>query len=135
VTSGSQNFRIFAGDSATLDVAITNPDGTEFNPAEAGNYVWIMTRDPSNYDAAAIIKVLGDGISTISGGVSITLSPTDTDVAPGPYAHLLRVWDGPDVAVVMVGTAIIRPAAVMTAPPEMMQSPQHARRIALEASV
>jgi hypothetical protein len=96
VTTSSQNFRAFAGDTCTLDITLTNPDGTIFNPAEAGSYVWIATRDPTNYDAAAIIKTSLDngGITTISGGIAVTLSNTDTDLPAGPYAHLLRVWDG-----------------------------------------
>jgi hypothetical protein len=136
VTARNQDFKLYQGDSLTLEVALTNADGTDYNPLEAQAMTWILTREPSEFASAGIVKTLPDGgISTISGGIAITISASDTQgLALGPWLHQLRASDAADVAVMMEGTAIIR-RAIATSPPLEGLLAQPARSIALRGSV
>jgi hypothetical protein len=138
MTATPQDFKVHCGDSTVLDVALSNMDGTPLVIDDSVTLRWVMTRSPSIEAAAAVSKTFPGEISTVSGGVSIPLLSGDTaGLALGPWRHELRLWNGPDVCTLMVGTAVIERAAKMSPPgaqPAQQAQAMHRNRIALVAS-
>jgi hypothetical protein len=112
VTIRNQNVKINRGDSVTIFVAVTNADGTSFDPTANAVFKWRLTNNAYDLDEEALIrKDLGSGISLVTSpikGVNISLSDLDTTLPPGFYYHELKVWDNVDTTTVMTGLVILK---------------------------
>ncbi len=114
MTDTNQNFKVYRGDSHSMRVALTQADGNPYDPASGVTVRWRLAKSRyANDSEALILKEIDNGITGYAGGVEITLTKEDTDLAPGLYYHELKVEDGADVATAMTGNAVIMPAAKM----------------------
>jgi hypothetical protein len=112
MTIRNQTVKVNRGDTVTLFVALTNADGTPFDPSVSVVMKWRLAKTSHTpEDKALVRKSLGDGLTLVTEspkGVNIALSAGDTDFFPGLYYHELKIWDGNDVTTAMTGTFIIR---------------------------
>jgi hypothetical protein len=114
VTVRNQNVKVYRGNSAVLSVAVTQADGSPYDPTLGAQFRYRMALTSHADDSEAFIqKYLGSGIASITGGVSITLGPDDTDFDPGVYYHELQVTDGSDKSTAMTGAFVIKKAVRM----------------------
>lgn len=117
MTLRNQDVKINRGDTALLFVALTNADGTPFDPTANAVMKWRMVDTSHDLDIDAHIrKDLGSGITVVTSpvkGANIALSKEDTNLPPGIYYHELKVWDANDVITTTSGAFIIRRAVVM----------------------
>lgn len=111
MTIRNQTVKVNRGDTALLFVALTQADGTPFDPTINAVIKWRLARTShTSEDMAMVRKSLSSGIATVTSpikGVNITLKAEDTDFFPGLYYHELKVWDV-DVFTAMTGTFIIK---------------------------
>lgn len=118
MTIRNQDVKVNRGDSYVVFVALTNADGTPYDPASAVVMKWRMVDTSHDLDINAHIrKDLGSGIDIVTSpvkGANITLSKTDTDLPPGNYYHELKAWDVNDVTTTTSGAFIVRHAIQMT---------------------
>src|SRR5882724_11457611 len=112
MTIRNQTVKVNRGDTALLFVALTQADGTPFDPSINAVIKWRLARTSHTSENMALVrKSLGSGIATVTSpikGVNITLKAEDTDFFPSLYYHELKVWDGVDVFTAMTGTFIIK---------------------------
>lgn len=114
MTAVNQNFKCYAGNSHVIHVALTQADGSPFDPTIGATLRWRMTQFPWDDTKSVVQKEWGNGIASASdGGINITMSSTDMDLKPGLYYHELKVWDGDDVNTALVGYIVIKPSAQM----------------------
>lgn len=117
MTIRNQDVKVNRGDTALLFVALTNADGTPFDPTANAVIKWRMVDTSHDLDIDAHIrKDLGSGIMVVTTpvkGVNIELSKEETNLPPGIYYHELKVWDANDVTTTTSGAFIIRKAVVM----------------------
>lgn len=117
MTLRNQDVKVNRGDTALLFVALTNADGTPFDPTANAVMKWRMVDTSHDLDMDAHIrKDLGSGITIVSApikGANIALSKEDTNLPPGIYYHELKVWDVNDVTTTTSGAFIVRRAVVM----------------------
>lgn len=133
MTATNQIIKVRRGNTAALSVALTQADGTPYDPTIGAVVRWRMARNWHNADIL-VLKTLGNGLEwPAAGEVNITLDATDTDFSPGLYHHELTVWDGGDVNSAMIGTVVIKPAMPFGEAPIGIQSPGGA--IQLSATV
>lgn len=117
MTIRDQDIKVNRGDSYGIFIALTNADGTPFDPTVDVVIKWRMVDTSHDLDESAHIrKDLGSGIEIVTepaNGVIVELSKTDTDLPPGIYYHELKAWDGEDTATTTSGAFIIRRAIKM----------------------
>ena len=114
MTVRNQNVKVYRGNSASLSIAVTQADGTPYDPSMNAQFRYRMAKTSHALDGESLArKSLGDGIANVAGGVTITIDPADTDFNPGVYYHELRVEDGADVSTAMIGAFVIKPAVQM----------------------
>ena len=114
MTVRNQNFKIYRGNSATLSVAVTQADGSPYDPTLNAIIRWRLAKTSSSDEVDALArKSLVSGITLAPGGVNIVLDPVDTDYPPGVYYHELKIEDAGDVATSMTGFVIIKPSVSM----------------------
>lgn len=117
MTAINQVVRINRGDSAEIFIALTNPDGSPFDPEATGvipRYRIAPTSWATDAQALVAIDGIGPAMSVVSGGLEIALSPTQTDLPPTrSYYQELRLDDADDIDVVMTGVVFILPALRM----------------------
>jgi len=113
MTQRNQDFSLYVGESQTVSIAITNPDGTPFDPTLSTLQWWAA---PNWYDTGVdvlIKKSLNQGITAGTGGVvDIELDASDTaNLVAGYYYHELKIFlpDG-GVSTACTGTMVVRPA-------------------------
>ncbi|SFJ25504.1 hypothetical protein [Bradyrhizobium sp. Gha] len=136
MTTTSQIIKVYRGDTAAVSVSITRADGTPFEPSLDAAIKWRMARTSFSPEEEVLVrKELGQGMELQSYGVEFVLDATDTDFPPGVYYHEMKVLDATDVATVMTGSVVIKPAMRMVTDysPLAPNSPQ--TKIALTASV
>lgn len=112
----NQNAVVFRGNSASLVVALTQADGTPYDPTLDVEIRYRAARSRYADESECVIrKESGAGVSDLGGGsISVDLEPSDSDIDPGVYYHELRIWDGTDVATALIGALIVKPALKMT---------------------
>lgn len=109
MTARNQNVKVYRGNSAAISVAVTQADGTEYDPTLGVQFRYRVALTSHADDNESLVrKSLGLGISSITGGVTIVLNPEDTDFDPGVYYHELKVWDSGDVSTALVGAFVIK---------------------------
>ncbi len=114
MTVRNQNVKIYRANSAVLSVAVTQADGTAYDPTLGAQFRYRMALTSHADDSEALVqKSVGAGIASITGGVAITLNPEDTDFDPGVYYHELQVIDGVDKSTAMTGAFVIKRAVRM----------------------
>ena len=117
MTIRNQDVKVNRGDSVVLFIALTQADGTPFDPTLNAVIKWRMVDTSHDLDEDAWIrKDLGSGITVVNTpvkGVNVDLSEDDTNLVPGIYYHELKVWDVNDVTTATTGAFIVRKAVVM----------------------
>ena len=114
MTVRNQNVKIYRGNTVSLSVAVTQADGSAYDPTLGAQFRYRVAKTSHATDDEAMVrKALNDGIASVTGGVTITLGPDDTNFDPGVYYHELRVADGNDVSTAMIGAFVIKPAVQM----------------------
>lgn len=117
MTVKNQNVKINQGDTVTLFVALTQADGTPFDPSLNAVIKWRLLRNAYDGVSEALVKKdLGSGIVTVTTpvkGVNISLNVTDTNLPVRFYYHELKIWDVNDVTTAMTGLVIIKRAVQM----------------------
>lgn len=117
MTIRNQDIKVNRGDSYTIFIALTQADGTPFDPTINAVMKWRMVDTSHDLDVDAWIrKDLGSGITIVTSpvkGVNIALSKEDTNLPPGIYYHELKVWDVNDTTTTTSGAFIIRRAVIM----------------------
>lgn len=112
MTIRNQTVKINRGDSAVLFIALTNADGTQFDPTVNAVMRWRLSRTAYTPEARTLVrKSLGAGLTVVTApikGVNVTLDAGDTDFFPGLYYHELKIWDGGDVTTATTGTFVIK---------------------------
>ena len=118
MTIRNQNAKINRGDSVTLFVALTQADGTPFDPSLNAVMKWRLLRNAYDTEPGALVrKDLGSGITVVVApikGINISLSAIDTNLfAPRFYYHELKIWDGVDITTAMTGLIILKRSVQM----------------------
>lgn len=114
MTIRNQNVKLYRANSALLSVAVTQADGSPYDPTLGAQFRYRVALTSHADDSEAMVqKHFGAGIASITGGVAITLNPEDTDFDPGVYYHELQVTDGTDKSTAMVGAFVIKKAVRM----------------------
>lgn len=106
-----QDFEIYAGDSATVTIAVVNPNTQQAKDLSGAIVVWRainrITCEP------AFAKTNGNGLEISNpayGLIQITITANETkDLSPGRYDHAATVRDGAgDTCTVTVGTMTVK---------------------------
>lgn len=117
MTIKNQNVKINQGDTVILFVALTQADGTPFDPSINAVMKWRLLRNAYDDVSEALVrKDLGAGITVVTApikGVNIVLNVSDTNLPVRYYHHELKIWDSNDVTTAMQGLVIIRRAVQM----------------------
>lgn len=117
MTIRNQDVKVNRCDSAVLFIALTQSDGTPFDPTSNAVFKWRMVDTSHTPEAEAHIrKDISSGITVVTSpvkGVNVALTKDDTDFPPGIYYHELKVWDTNDVSTTTSGAFIIRRAIKM----------------------
>lgn len=117
MTIRNQTVKVNRGDTTLLFVALTQADGTPFDPSLGAVFKWRLARTShSSEDKSLVRKSVGNGLTVVTSpvkGVNVALAAQDTDFFPGLYYHELKVFDGADVTTAMTGTFIIKRVLLM----------------------
>jgi hypothetical protein len=102
---------MYIGETKTIFIALTNADGTPFNPAGATMEWWLAKTSHSD---KTVRKTLSSGLAISTGGVNILLESEDTyDLKPEIWYHELKVTLPSGLSVTTVGAVHLRPALDM----------------------
>lgn len=109
MTITNQDVDIYCGDSALLEVSLTDANGDPF-ALSAGGTIKYRVANSAHAEVGEFLieKELGAGIDLQDGVASITLLTEDTDITPQDYYHEIKVFDQGDVATAMTGNFKIR---------------------------
>jgi hypothetical protein len=124
VSRKNQNFSLYRGESKIVFIALSNADGTEFDPTGCAMRWW-MAKSPysiiNNDDEVLVEKTLEDGgLVLATGGVNVRLIASDTFVVPNIYYHELKVFlPGGGVAMTCTGYIMVRSSSDMRSRPEL----------------
>ena len=111
----NQNFDMYIGESKLVYIALTNADGTAFNPAGA-TMEWWMAK--TNHSPKLFSKMLNSGLVVSTGGVNVSIESADTyDLKPEIYYHELKITTPSGLSVATVGAVHLRPALDMRVTP------------------
>lgn len=118
MTIRNQNVIIYRGDSTMIDIAVTQEDGTPYDPATGAQFKYRVAETSHEDEVDVLISKSSDpsgGITPIIGGVEVVITTADTTAFdPGIYYHELKLFDGVDEATTMVGAFIVRPSLLMS---------------------
>jgi hypothetical protein len=79
MTIRAQDVLVYRGDTVALTIALTQADGSPFDPSLNAQIKWRVSRTRySPVDEALVRKELGAGIELATGGVSVALESADT---------------------------------------------------------
>jgi hypothetical protein len=117
VTIRNQNVEIYRGNSALLEIDLTQADGLPYNPALGTQFKYRVSNTPDSEEVDSWIRksnVPGGGIDPITGGVSVTINVADTtNLESGIYYHELKAYLGSDESTAMVGAFVVLPSLRM----------------------
>lgn len=115
MTVTNQNYDVYRGDDALLQVTLTDANGDPFVLSANGTIKYRISYSQYAEEADALVrKELSAGILMQDDVAEITLDEDDTDLPPGDYYHEMKVYDGDDTATAMTGTFTMRPSLTMT---------------------
>jgi hypothetical protein len=102
---------MYVGESKTVFIALTNADGTPFNPVGSTMEWWLAK---TNHSAKTVSKTLSSGLAISPGGVNVILESDDTyDLKPEIWYHELKITMPSGLSVATVGAVHLRPALDM----------------------
>jgi hypothetical protein len=111
MTITNQDITIYRGDSALLNITLTDVNGQPFTLGPGGTVRYRMANTShSGLADTHIIKELNAGVMLSAGVASVSILSEETDLPPDSYYHELKIYDGGDVATAMTGNFQIRPA-------------------------
>lgn len=114
MTITNQDADVYRGDSALLEIALTDANGEPFALTAGGTIKYRVANSAhASEDEVLISKELGAGVDLFDGIASVNLLPEDTDITPQDYYHELKIYDQGDVATAMTGNFKIRQALRM----------------------
>src|SRR5882757_8710725 len=114
MTITNQDIDIYRGDSALVEISLTDANGDPFALTAGGTIKYrIANTSHASEDETLIRKELGKGVDLFEGVASIYLISEDTDLMPQSYYHELKIYDQGDVATAMTGNFLIRQALKM----------------------
>jgi hypothetical protein len=114
MTVTNQNAVIYRGNTAILQVTLTDSDGDPYAPGGGAVVRYRISRNWYDMEEAAlVVKGLGTGITILAGVATIDITAEETELEPGLYYHELKITDGPDVSTSMVGTVIVKKSLTM----------------------
>ena len=91
MTTTKQNLTMYAGDTASITVGVSNADGNAASLAGA-SAVWVVEDQVGS--GSFIRKTIDDDISVSGSTVTISVCPTDTsELGGGTYYHELEITD------------------------------------------
>ena len=89
MTRRNQNFGMHIGETKTVFIALTNEDGSAFDPVGCTFKWWLAKTSQSD---ALVQKLLGAGLVLGAGGINVLLASEDTyDLRPAIYYHELKI--------------------------------------------
>ena len=92
MTKRNQDFSMFVGESKTIFIALSNEDGSPFDPA-GNDFQWRLAK--TAHSDPLITKRLGSGLVLVDGGIDVLLASEDTaDLRPELYYHELQIRIG-----------------------------------------
>jgi hypothetical protein len=115
MTITNQDVDVYRGDSALLEISLTDANGDPFALTAGGTLKYrVAPTAHSSEDESVIRKELGAGIDLFDGVAEITLLSDDTDhIVPEDYYHELKIYDLGDVATAMTGNFKVRQSLQM----------------------
>jgi hypothetical protein len=114
MTITNQDVDVYRGDSALLEVQLTDANGDPFALTAGGTIKYRVAPTSHASEAEVVIrKELGAGIDLFEGVAEISLMSEDTDIMPQGYYHELKIYDLGDVATAMTGNFQVRQALSM----------------------
>jgi hypothetical protein len=113
MTITSQNVTIYAGDSQTVAVTLTDANGDPFALSANGVIKYRVAETSHDSDDPEILKELNAGIAMDGNVAEVTLTSDDTNLPPGIYYHEMKVYDQGDVSTAMTGAVVVRNALSM----------------------
>lgn len=109
MTITNQDVDLFRGDSALLEISLTDANGDPFVLTAGGTIKYrVANTAHASEDEVLIRKELGAGIDLFDGVAEITLLSEDCDLTPQSYYHELKIYDQGDVATAMTGNFLVR---------------------------
>jgi len=130
MTIANQDVDIYRGDSALLEVQLTDANGDPFALTSGGTIKYrVANTSHATEDETLIRKELGNGIDLQDGVALIYLMSEDTDMKPQSYYHEVKIYDQGDVATAMVGNVQIRQSL------RMPQTRQAVSKITIKGNV
>lgn len=112
-----QNIVVHRGNTAEIIVDLDTVEGDPFFASGPGIEIeWRLATNDNRVAVTLVRKTLSDGTieKTADGnGVKFMLAAADTDFRCRKYYHEMKIYDGIDVATVMIGEMEIQPALVM----------------------
>jgi hypothetical protein len=114
MTITNQDVDVYRGDSALLEIGLTDANGDPFALTAGGTIKYrVAPTSHSSEDETLIRKELGAGVDLNDGVAEVSLLSEDTDLKPQSYYHELKIYDQGDVATAMTGNFQIRQALSM----------------------
>ena len=114
MTITNQDVDVYRGDSALLEIQLTDANGDAFALTAGGTIKYrVAPTAHASEDETLIRKELGAGIDLAEGVAEISLLSEDTDIIPQSYYHELKIYDQGDVATAMTGNFLVRQALSM----------------------
>lgn len=109
MTITNQDVDVYRGDSALLEIQLTDANGDPFALTAGGTLKYrVAPTAHASEDETLIRKELGAGIDLLDGVAEVTLLSEDTDIIPQDYYHELKIYDLGDVATSMTGNFKVR---------------------------
>mgnify|MGYP000892708861 FL=1 len=116
MASEGQDFKMTAGDTRVLRIAVTDTDGEQVDLAGATARWWMARSSRSTGASVLVQKSTSGGVSIDeqTGIVTVTISPADTEgLSAGLYYHELEIVDGNGaVSTVTTGKVTMRDALI-----------------------
>jgi hypothetical protein len=113
VTITSQNVVVYAGDSQTVAVTLSDANGDPFTLSASGTVKYRVAQTSHDSDDPEVAKELNGGVVMNGNVAEVTLLSTDTNLPNGIYYHELKVYDLGDVSTAMTGAFVVRNALSM----------------------
>lgn len=109
MTITNQDVDVYRGDSALLEVQLTDANGDPFALTAGGTIKYrVAPTSHASEEETVIRKELGAGVDLFEGVAEISLLSEDTDLIPQSYYHELKIYDLGDVATAMTGNFQVR---------------------------
>jgi len=113
MTISGQNVTVYAGDTQTVAVQLTDANGAPFTLSANGTVKYRVTETSHDSADPEIAKELNAGILMDQNVAEVTLLSADTNLPPGIYYHEMKIYDLGDVSTAMTGAFVVRNALNM----------------------